>query len=584
MKKETMLYSDLCGFYERIEHTSKRLEMTDLLVKLFKSTPPSLIEKVIYLTQGKLHPDWTGAPEIGIAEKTAIKAISHASGGSEDDISKAMKKLGDLGLVAEQQILRKTQVSLEEEPLTVSHVYETLDKIARAQGPGTQNIRIRGLAGLITNATPLEARYLIRTVTKTLRLGIADMTILDALAIAFTGSVKNREELERAYNVRSDLGEVANILVKTGLEGVNKLGLTIGRPVRMMLAQRASTPEEIIEKLGGICACEYKLDGERIQCHKNGDDVSLFSRHLENVTEMYPDVAELIRKNVTARTLIAEGECVAQTAEGKLQPFQVLMRRRRKYDIEKMRKEIPVALFLFDILYLDGENLTLKPYIQRRRLLESIVSVQDRIKPVPSQITNDPMGIDQFFHSALESGTEGLILKALDSRYAWGARSWRWIKLKESYRSKMIEPVDLVVVGAFWGRGKRAGTYGTLLVACYDSDKDTFPTITKVATGFTDEDLSELPKKLEPYRIKKKHARVETNLDADVWFTPNLVIEVIGDEITHSPIHLAAYNRLRKDSGLAIRFPRFTGRWRVDKAPEEATTVNEIIDIFNMQK
>ncbi|MGQ4914492.1 MAG: ATP-dependent DNA ligase [Candidatus Asgardarchaeia archaeon] len=580
-----MKYEELCKYYEKIEKTTKRKEMTMYLVSLFKNADPDEIEKIVYLTQGKLHPDWMGLPEIGIAEKLAIKAISSATGISEEIINEKYSKTGDLGLVAEELMHQKQQMTLFYEPLTVLKVYETLDRIANATGEGATSFRVRTLSGLLSNATPLEAKYIIRTVTGKLRLGIAEMTILDALAI-MSGSQSMRELIERAYNITSDLGYVAKILKKEGIAGLEKLHVAVGRPIRMMLAQRAVTSEEILERMGGPGWSEYKLDGERFQCHKSGNNVVIYSRRLENITSMYPDAAELIKKYVKANDAVVEGEAVPINPNtGEILPFQELMHRRRKYDIEIMMQKIPVSIFLFDCLYYDGNDLTNSPFIVRSQKLRELVEQNERISPVPYLLTNDPAHLDDFFHESLGLGNEGLVIKAIrtDSIYRAGARSWLWIKLKESYRSKMVEPVDLVVVGAFYGKGRRSGSYGALLVAVYNPANDCFETICKVGSGFTDEDLDKLPSMFEKYKVDKKPENVISKMEADVWFEPKIVIEVIGDEITLSPVHTCAFGKIEKNVGLAIRFPRFTGRWRFDKSPKEVTTTDEIIEIYKLQ-
>ena len=578
-----MKYFEIVEVYEEIEATTKRLEMTDYLVKLFEKTPKELVDKVVYLTQGKLYPDFIGI-EFGIAEKLAIKAISQAYGLTADKIKEGYRKLGDLGLVAKELASQKSQITLLSQPLTVQKVYQTFDKIARASGGGSVDLKIRLLSGLLADASPEEAKYIIRTITGKLRLGIADMTILDALAIAYTGSKDNRSLIERAYNLTSDLGDVAKTLAEHGLEGIKEYHIRVGRPIRMMLAQRLTDPEEILQKLGGKASCEWKYDGERIQVHKEKDEVTLFSRRLENITAQYPDVRKLILKNLNAEKAIVEGECVAVNPEtGELLPFQELMHRRRKYGIKEAVEEFPASLFLFDALYMDGEDLTQKPYITRRKKLMKNVKINDRISLTESSVTDDFREVEKFFNKAIEAGCEGLILKSLDGVYQAGARGWLWIKLKKSYESKMIEPIDVVIVGALHGRGKRSGTYGALLAAVYDKEKDIFTTICKVGSGFTDEDLEKFPKMLSQYKIPHIHPRVNSTMEADIWFTPGLVIEIIGDELTLSPVHTTAYGKIRKDAGIAIRFPRFTGRWRFDKSPEDATTVKEIIDMYNAQ-
>ena len=580
-----MDFKFVCKIYDKIEKTTKRKEMTTYLVELLKSTPADIIDKIIYLTQGKLYPDWTGEPELGMAEKLAIKAISLATGIKENEIEEDAKKSGDLGLAAEKAIARKVQSTLFMTPLTVKEVYNTFFKIAHATGDGSTNFKIRALAGLLANATGLETRYIVRIVTGHLRLGIADMTILDALA-HLGGSMSYRDLLERAYNLTSDLGFVARLLKERGIDAIREVKVALGRPIRMMLAQRLATPEEILEKLGGLGWCEFKLDGERTQCHKEKDKVTLFSRRLENITKMYPDVVNAVLEMFKEDDVVIEGEIVPiDPNSGEILPFQELMHRRRKYDIETMMQKISTRLYLFDLLYLNGEDFTNKPFKERAEKLRSIVRNNENIVAVPYLLTNDHENLFDFFQKALNMGSEGLVIKSIsqDAIYRAGARSWLWIKLKESYQSKMIEPVDLVVVGAFYGKGRRKGTYGALLTAVYNSETDTFETICKVGSGFTDDMLERLPKMLEKFKIQHKSPRVVSKVDADVWFEPAVVIEVIGDEITLSPVHTAAFNKIRKNAGLAIRFPRFTGRWRDDKKPEDATTVKEILEMYQQQ-
>jgi DNA ligase-1 len=580
-----LLYSEIADAYEKIEATTKRLEMTDLLVELIKKTPKGLIDKVVYLTQGKLYPDFVKL-EIGVAERLAIKALARASGRKESEIEEDLKKSGDIGETAQKFIASKRQVTFFQQPLNVQRVYETFDKMARASGSGAVDTKISLLAGLLADATPKEAKYILRTVTGNLRLGIADMTVLDALAIAYGGGKEARELIERAYNISSDLGRVAKVVAEKGLGGIKKFQVIVGEPIRPMLAERLSSPEEILEKLGGKCIAEYKYDGERIQAHKKGSEVMLFSRRLENISDQYPDAVELVKKHVLAKDAILEAECVAIDPEtGEMRPFQELMHRRRKYGIEKAMEEYPVSLFMFDALYVDGKDLTLEPYPVRRETLEKTIRESERVKVAKYIITDDVKELEDFFLEAIEDGCEGLVCKSIaeDSVYQAGARGWLWIKYKRDYKSEMTDTVDLVVVGAFYGRGKRAGTYGALLLAAYNSDNDTFETVTKCGTGFTDEDLAKLPEMMRKHVIAHKHSRVNSIIEADVWFEPVVVIEVLGAEITLSPIHTCAMDSIRKGSGLAIRFPRFTGNYRIDKAAEDATTTEEIVEMYKRQ-
>ena len=580
-----MKYSRIAETYDKIEATTKRLQMTDYLVELLKETPVKLIEKIVYLTQGKLYPDFIGI-EIGIAEKLAIRAVSRSAGHRENEIEKNTQKTGDLGETTQKYMKKKTQSTFFTTPLTVERVYEILDKIANSTGPGSVDLKLNLLAGLLSDASPIEAKYIIRTVTGNLRLGIADMTVLDALAIAFGGGKETRDQLERAYNISSDLGRVAKIVAKDGIEGIKKFKVIPGEPIRPMLAERLSSSEEILEKLGGKCIAEYKYDGERIQAHKKDKDIILFSRRLENITEQYPDGVKYIRKQVKAKYAILEAEAVAvDPKSGEMKPFQELMHRRRKYGIKEAMKKHPITLFVFDVLYISGKDLTQQPYPVRHNYLKKVIEPTDNLKVAEYIVAKDPEQLEQFFEQTVEKGSEGIMCKSVneDSVYQAGSRGWLWIKYKRDYKSEMTDTVDLVIVGALHGRGKRAGTYGTFLLAAYNPEIDTFETVTKVGTGFTDADLEKLPKLLEKHNINHKHPRVNSTLDMDVWFEPVIVLEIRGAEITLSPIHTCGMNIIREGSGVAIRFPRFTGKYRIDKSPEDATTTPEIIEMYRNQ-
>ncbi|RLE54560.1 MAG: ATP-dependent DNA ligase [Thermoprotei archaeon] len=591
-----MKFSEVVKILEAIESTSKRTEMTKLLVLLFKKTPSEVIDKVIYFIQGQLLPDWVGL-ELGIGEKLAMRALSIASGVSLRTIEETYKKIGDLGEAAERVLTSKRRgtsildflgaTGATTRELTMGRVYDTLMKIAKATGEGAQDTKISLLASLLSEASPREAKYILRFVTGRLRLGVADMTILDALAEAFAGGKARRDILERAYNVHPDLGYIAKVLVREGIEGIKKFRITPGVPVLPMLAERLSSSSEILAKLGGRCIAEYKYDGERAQIHKIGDKVVIYSRRLENLTHAFPDVCELVRKHIKSKEAIIEGEIVAYNPEtDELLPFQELMHRRRKHNVEEAMRMYPVKLFLFDCLYVDGEELTDAPLLMRKKKLIEIVEETDRVSLARWRIVDNTKDLELFFNEAISEGCEGLVCKSLkgDSIYQMGARGWLWIKFKRDYRSEMTDTVDLVAVGAFWGKGKRGGTYGALLLAAYDPETDTFKTVCKCGSGFTDEDLARLPEIFKPYVIPHKHPRVDSKIEADVWFVPAIVLEVIGAEITLSPLHTCGYGAIKEGVGLAIRFPRFTGRWRFDKKPEQATTVKEIIEMYKRQK
>ena len=375
-----MLFSELVSFYERIEATTSRIEMTNLLVDLLKRTPPEIIDKVVYLTIGEIYPPFVGI-ELGVADRLALRAVRLASGMSDREVNRAYSELGDVGLVGERILSKRAQATLFMEQLSVEDVYSSLDKIARASGEGAMDLKVQILSGLLASSQPKEAKYILRIVTGKMRLGVADMTIIDALSILYGGGKESREIFERAYNLSSDIGYVAKIAATEGLEGVKKLKITLGKPIRPMLAERLSSAEEILEKLGGECLAEYKYDGERMQIHKDGEEVLIFSRRLENITWQYPDVIELTKEHVRAEKAILECECVAIDPDtGDMLPFQELMHRKRKHDIEKAVEQYPVNLYFFDILYVDGRDLTLESLRERRKVLESVIKEGERVK------------------------------------------------------------------------------------------------------------------------------------------------------------------------------------------------------------
>lgn len=575
-----MRYQLLAEAYARVEETASRLEMARLLAHLFQSTPKSLLGRVVYLTQGKLHPDYEGV-EIGVAEKLAVRAVAQAAEVEPETVTRHLAKEGDLGTVAETLLERRA--APPRKPLTVDEVYEELDRAARASGSGAQTVRLEAIAGLLRRATPLEAKYIVRTVTGRLRLGVGDMTVLDALALAFGGK-EVRKAAERAYNLTSDLGYVASVLAEGGPEAIRRIHVVVGKPIRPMLAERLAEPAEILEKLGGRCIAEYKYDGERLQIHRDRDRVDLFSRRLEKITAQYPDVVDLVRQHLRAPRAIIEGEVVAiDAASGELRPFQELMPRRRKYGIEKAMEEIPTALYAFDALYLDGHDLTEQPYRARHQALEKAIHPGDRFRLATYREVDSVAALEEFFEQAVQDGCEGLVCKATGGVYQAGARGWLWIKLKREYRAEMTETVDLVVVGAFHGRGRRGGTYGALLMAAYDDQEDIFRTVCKLGSGFSDQELAELPRQLRPYLRPTRHPRVDSRITPDVWCDPALVLEVVGAELTLSPVHTAGWGAVREGAGLAVRFPRLV-RFRDDKSPSEATTVREIVEMYQRQQ
>jgi len=582
--------------FSKLETITSRIQITAILVDLFKKTPPELIDKVVYLIQGKLWPDWKGMPELGVGEKFLIKAIAKSTHSKEAEVEELYKKMGDLGKVAEalkSKVASAGGVGLakflggttSQKKLTVDEVYRTLTRVATATGEGSRDVKINLIAGILSEASPVEARYLVRFIEGRLRLGVGDATIMDALAIAYAGSQSYRPLVERAYNIRADLGNVAKVLATEGPKSLENIEPEVGVPIRPMLAERLSDPHEILAKVGGKALVEYKYDGERGQIHKKGDTVIIFSRRLENITHQYPDVVEMVKEHIKAKEAIVEGEIVPIDPEtGEMRPFQELMHRKRKHDIHEAVKEYPVAVYLFDVLYSEGEDLTLKPITRRRDVLKEIIKEGERFQIAQHIFTDSVEELEKFFLQAIENGAEGVMVKAVhqDAIYQAGSRGWLWIKYKRDYKSEMTDTVDLVVVGAFAGRGKRAGRYGTLLLAAYDKEADLFRTVCKVGTGFTDEDLENITKMIQPLIIDHKHPRVDSLVTPHVWLVPQLVAEIIGAELTLSPQHTCCKDAVRKGVGISIRFPRFI-RWRDDKGPEDATTTEELLEMYRNQ-
>jgi len=578
-----MEYSILAESFKKMESTRKRLELTQLLVELFEETSNEVISKIVYLIQGKLRPDFEGI-ELGVAEKLAIRAVSKSSGIAIKKIEEEYTKGGDLGEAASIILEQKTQTTFLVENITVERVYETLFKIAKLEGTRSQDMKIKYISSLLNDANPLEAKYILKILLGTLRLGIAENTVMDALAIRYSGNKENRKLLQNAYNVSSDLGKVAEIIATEGIQGIEKFKIFLFNPIRPMLADRVKSEKEVIEKMGNEFAIEYKLDGERVQLHIEGEKIELFSRSLEKISSYYPDIIEKIPKIIQAENAIIEAEIVAINENtGDFLPFQELMHRRRKYKIEKAVTEYPITVNFFDILYCNGKDCTNLNYIERRRKLENIVNENKFAKFIPMIIAKNENEIEEFFENSINAGSEGLMLKMLDKPYQAGSRGSHWLKLKREYRNELGDSLDLVVVGGFFGKGRRTGSYGTLLLSTYDENTDTFPSICKVGTGFTDESLDQLYQILNPKTTMKKNPRINSEMYADVWFEPELVIEIVASEITLSPIHKVARDEIRKDTGLALRFPKFTGKIRVEKMAEDASTDEEIISLYKGQ-
>ena len=578
-----MEFSTLTEIFQKMEKTSKRIELTDILVELLKKTPKEILPNVVYLLQGIIRPNFEGV-ELGIAEKLAIRAISKSSGLSIKKIEDDYREGGDLGLTALNILKLKTQTTFTAEKITVERVYDTLFKIAKLEGKGSQDLKMKYISSMLNDATPVEAKFVMKILLGTLRLGVAENTVMDALAIAFTGKKENKEEIENAYNVSSDLGKVSLVIATDGIEEIKKFKISLFNPIRPMLADRVKSETEAIKKMPQLFAAEYKLDGERVQIHKQMNKIILFSRRLENITQYYPDIIENAGKSINVDEGIFEAEIVPINENtGEFLPFQELMHRRRKHKLEEAVLQYPITVNFFDVLYFDDKNCLNLEYTKRREILEKVVKEDNFSKLVPMSLVKNENEIEDFLENSINSGCEGLMLKTPNAGYRAGARGSNWLKLKREYRNELGDSLDLVVIGAYFGRGRRTGLYGTLLLGTYNPEKDNFPSICKVGTGFTDESLDQLYQILSNKVILKKNPRVISEMEADVWLEPELVLEVVASEITLSPIHKTGLNLVRENSGFALRFPKFTGKIRYEKAVEDASTHDEVLALYKNQ-
>lgn len=571
-----MLFNELSIFFQKLESTTKRNEMMTILAELFNQAKVDEIDKIIYLLNGRVVPPYEKL-EFGISEKLAIRSISLAFMKDVNEIEALYKEVGDLGEI----VFRLSKV--KEKDLEVSEVFKTLYDIASLSGEGSVEAKVNRLSYLINSLTPLGAKYVVRIVLGRLRLGIGEPSIMDALSYAKKGDKTLRQYIERAYNITSDLGYSAKVFWEGGIEALKKIKVEVGKPIRMALAERLSTADEIIKKLGR-CIVEPKFDGFRCQVHKRGKEVKIFSRNLENNTHMYPDLVKGIVEQISSENAILEGEAISYNPEtNEFYPFQITVQRKRKYDIEKMMGLFPLKLFVFDLLYVDGEDLTPLPYLRRREKLERIILPGDTIALTNYIITNNPQELQTLFEEYITEGLEGIVAKRLDAPYQAGVRNFNWIKLKRSYQSQLTDTVDCVILGYFKGRGQRAKFgIGALLVGVYNPKEDRYETIAKIGTGPTEEEWIRFREILDEIKIDEKPKNVESQMAPDVWVFPKYVVEIQADEITKSPIHTCGKNN--EKLGYALRFPRVIGFIREDKSPDQATTVEEIIEMFQQQK
>lgn len=580
-----MEFSTLCAYFEKLEATSSRLALIDILAKLFKEAKKDEIDMIIYLTQGRVAPFYEPV-EIGMAEKTGAHAVALAYGSTKERVLKLYSKLGDMGLVA-AQLSNKKHVTRN--TLTVREVFDTLIAIAKTSGEGTVEKRLALLSDLLKKVDSVSAKHLVRIPLGNNRLGIGDPTILDGLALAILGDRSKRKFLEKAYNETSDLGLIAKTLVTGGLLAVAKLKVTVGRPIRSELCERLPTVEKVLEKMGGRVHATPKYDGFRVQIHKNGNEVEMFSRNLEDMTHMFPELIKGTLKQVKARIAILDTEALAYQKESEeFLPFQETTKRRRKYKIEEMAKSLPLRAFVFDALYVDGKSLIDEPLTKRMEILKKTVESDDTLIPAPGEIVEDAKKLQAMLDDAISKGLEGLVVKRPDSTYEAGGRNFNWVKLKRHSAGELHDTIDCVILGYIFGKGKRtAFGAGALLVGLYDSKNDEFVTVSKIGTGLSDEEWREIHKRADKIKVDHRPARVRSKIEPSVWIAPEIVIEVLADEITRSPLHTAGMEGTPSTSsgqaGYALRFPRLVSFRNADKQAEDATTVKELIAMYKQQ-
>jgi len=605
-----MKFSKLSEYFLKIESTASRNEMTAILADLLKEASKDEIDKVCYLSLGRLAPLYEGI-EFNLAEKTMVKILAVAYGVDADKVKKLYKDKGDLGEAAEDLASGRSagktpgvsegltsgvkEVGDRRNSFAVSQVYNELRRIAEVSGAGSQEKKMRWMAGLLRKLDPLSVRYVVRIPLGKLRLGFLDKTILDGLSVMGAGDKSLRASLERAYSACPDIGEIAKRFKEKGLGGLSGIKVEVGRPILAMLCQRIPTAEEIIRKMGPVLA-EPKLDGTRVQLHLDrkravGEGaqrvlegfgspktfVRTFTRNLEDTTRMFPDIVKAALAQVRAESVILDGEAIGYDAKtGRFLPFQITMQRKRKYQVGEKAKEVPLRYVVFDILYKDGRVMLGKTLKERRKVLEGVVGEGTGIVLGTQRKISNPEELDAYRQEVIDRGLEGLVLKKPDSLYEAGGRGFSWVKFKREEGAVLEDTLDCVVLGYYFGKGKRA-EFGisAFLVGVYDSKDSLFKTVSKIGTGLTDAQWREMKSRCDALRVKgqPKGTEVPKDLVPDVWVEPKMVVAIRSDEITKSPLHSAGY---------ALRFPRLMA-WRDDKSAGEATTVGEVETLFEQQ-
>jgi DNA ligase-1 len=569
-------FSELAAYLDQVEETNSRNELVRILSEVYRACSVDEIERITYLIQGRLAPFFAPV-EIGLGERLLISAIAIAYGTPKDEVTRLYRQAGDLGVTAQ-----RLAPNAEREAPPVVEVHERLSQVAGASGSGSLQMKLDLFTGLLADLDPASAKHLVRITLGKMRLGIGDPTVLDALSFAKRGDRSLRPVLEAAYNRTSDLGLIARTLWAEGEPGLEALKVTAGHPLRSQLAERLPNPEAVIKKLGTV-GVQPKYDGLRVQIHKDADRVSIFSRNLETMTAMFPELVAAAG-TLQVESVILDGEAIAYNPESEeYVPFQETSARRRKEGIEDFSVRVPLRAFVFDVMFRDGVDLTPLPYEKRFEIVKEVLGESDTLLTAPLTRTDSAEVLTRELLDNISRGLEGVVAKRLDSPYQAGARNFNWVKLKRHTSGQLSDTIDLVLLGYYGGKGKRAEFgAGALLAGVYDSDKDEFGTISKLGTGLSDEGWREIHRRLSSLEVSEKPARVNSILVPDMWLQPAIVVEVLADEITPSPRHTAGM--VGDQPGFALRFPRIISFRTEDKKAEDATSVREIREMFEQQR
>jgi DNA ligase-1 len=569
-------FIELAASLDQLEATSSRNELVRILSDVYRACSEDELEPITYLIQGRLAPFFEPV-EIGLGERMLITAIAAAYAAPKEEVTKLNREIGDLGITAQRLATDSHGAS----PSVVA-VHRRLSGIAGASGEGSQQKKLDGFTGLLGDLDPTSAKHLVRMTLGKMRLGIGDPTVLDAMSLAKKGDRSLRPVLEAAYNRTSDLGLIARTLWDAGEAGLDALKVRAGHPLRPQLAERLPNPEAVIKKLGSV-GVQPKYDGLRVQIHKNADQVSIFSRNLESMTEMFPELVEAA-SGLDAKSVILDGEAIAYDPDSEeFVPFQETTARRRKEGIEEFAASVPMRAFIFDVMFRDGSDLTPLPYERRFEIVQELVHASETLVTAPLMRTDSAEVLTRELLDNISKGLEGVVVKRLDSPYQAGARNFNWVKLKRNTSGQLTDTIDVVLLGYYRGKGKRAEFgAGALLAGVYDTDTDEFVTISKLGTGLSDQGWRDIHQRLASLEVGEKPPRVSSNFVPDVWLQPSIVVEVLADEITPSPRHTAGM--IGGQPGFALRFPRIVSLRTEDKKAEDATSVREIREMFEQQR